>query len=429
MLVPIRTLLATLAFCAAAHSPSNGAEAHLDARELRELIVGNTVHGENLKRMPFKQFFDSSGTFFTEFAGMLLTGTWTIGANGTLCLTNLANPANPCAVIRKSADGTYERIAAGVPPARWLKVTAGNSLASASALGEAVSFQSVTFSVGASSFLMPLPKEGIEVTVNGFLALPERTDPAPAVILLHGCAGISGTEIGWATTLKALGIATFIVDSFRGRALAQTCSRSESLNPASAMTDAYSALELLAVNPKIDRTRIAIMGFSLGGLTALRASQVRFQKHFAKGSTRFVVHLAFYPAGCHIRLADEEQIGHAPIRIFHGAADDWTVVGPCKAYVERLRTAGKDAALIEYADAHHSFDNPGIALRRLPSVFSTRNCAFVEESGRIVEAETRGSIFYSACWLRGASVGYNADAHRKAVRDVETILGALFGLK
>lgn len=53
MLVPIRTLLATLAFCAVAHSPSNGAEAHLDARELRELIVGNTVHGENLKRMPF----------------------------------------------------------------------------------------------------------------------------------------------------------------------------------------------------------------------------------------------------------------------------------------------------------------------------------------------------------------------------------------
>ena len=129
-----------------------------------------------------------------------------------------------------------------------------------------------------------------------------------------------------------------------GFALVQTCSRSESLNPASAMTDAYSALD----------------------------------------------------------------------RIFHGASDDWTVVGPCKGYVERLRTAGKDAALIEYADAHHSFDNPGIALRKFPSVFSTRSCTFVEESGRIVEAETRGSIFYSACWSRGASVGYNADAHPKS---------------
>src|SRR4026209_933874 len=114
MRMSIRVLAATLVFCAAAHSPSNGAQADLDAKELRELIVGNTVHGENLRRMPFKQFFDSNGTFFTEFAGMVLTGTWTIGSNGTLCLTNLANPANPCAVIRKNADGTDERIAAGV---------------------------------------------------------------------------------------------------------------------------------------------------------------------------------------------------------------------------------------------------------------------------------------------------------------------------
>lgn len=321
-----------------------------------------------------------------------------------------------------------ERIAEGTSPAKWLKVTAGNSLASASVFGEAVSFQSVTYSV-ASSFLIPLPREGTEVTVRGFLALPESTAPAPAVILMHGCGGISGAEIGWANTLMRIGIATFVVDSFGGRALAQTCSRSETLHSASAMTDAYNALELLAGNPRIDRTRIAIMGFSLGGQTALRASQVRFQQRFAKGSTRFAAHLAFYPAGCIIRLADEERIGGAPIRIFHGSADDWTLVGPCKAYIERLREAGKDIALIQYADAHHSFDNPGPALRKLPKVLNPKNCKFVEEEGRIVDAETRGSIFFSSCGSRGASVGYNADAHRKAVKDVETILGTLFGLK
>jgi dienelactone hydrolase len=282
--------------------------------------------------------------------------------------------------------------------------------------------------VGASSFLIPLPKEGTEATVNGFLALPERTDPAPAVILLHGCGGISGSEIGWAATLKELGIATFTVDSFRGRGLTATCSRNESLNIASAMADAYSALELLAANPRIDRTRVAIMGFSLGGLTALRASQVRFQERFAKGPARFAAHLAFYPAGCHIKVADEEQIGDAPIRIFHGAADDWTLLGPCKAYIERLQKVGKDAALVEYADAHHSFDNPGFSLQKLPNAVNPRNCKFVEEGGRIVDEATRDSIFYSTCWSRGASVGYNADAHRKAVKDVEAILRPLFGL-
>ena len=133
-----------------AQQPAKASEAqvHLDAAELRELIVGNTVHGQNLQGMPFKQFFHPNGTFVTEFSGTLLNGTWTITSDGTLCLANLANPANPCAVIRKSADGTFERIAAGISPARWLKVTAGNSLVSASALGEAVSFQSVHVSGG-----------------------------------------------------------------------------------------------------------------------------------------------------------------------------------------------------------------------------------------------------------------------------------------
>ena len=428
MRVSIRALLVILAFCSGAYSTSDGAQVHLDARELHELIAGNTVHGQNLRGVPFRQFFDPRGTFFTEFAGMLLTGTWTIGSNGTLCLTNLANPASPCAVIRKSDDGTYERIADGTPPARWLKVSAGNSLASAAALGEDVSFQSITFSV-ASSFVIPLPKEGTEATVHGFLALPERADPAPAVILMHGCSGISGTEIGWATMIKGLRIATFIVDSFRGRALTQTCSRTQSLNPASGLTDAYGALELLAANPRVDRTRVAIMGFSMGGQTALRTSQLRFQERFAKGSTRFAAHLAFYPAGCIATLADEERVSGAPIRIFHGATDDWTLVGPCKAYIERLQKAGKDAALIEYTNAHPSFDNPGIAVRTLPTVVNPKRCSFVEEDGRIVDAVTRGSIFFSSCFSRGASVGYNAEAHRKAVTDVQAVLGTLFGAK
>ena len=426
MRVPVRTLATTLFFCSAAYSASHGAQAHLDAKELRELIVGNTIHSEGLPRgYETKAFVDPSGKFLFEISGSIINGTWKIKEDGVFCV---AIAGETCSRVQKIADGTYTRLVDGIPRARWLKVTPGNALSIAGPPGETVSFQSRTFSV-APSFVIPLPKEGTEVTVHGFLDLPERTDPAPAVILLHGCAGISGTEIGWATTLKGLGIATFIVDSFRGRALTTTCSRTESLHPAGAMTDAYSALELLAVNPRIDRTRIAIMGFSMGGQTALRASQVRFQERFAKGSTRFVAHLAFYPAGCIIRLADEERTGDAPIRIFHGAADDWTLVGPCKAYVERLREAGKDATLIEYADAHHSFDNPAIPLRTLPSVVNPRNCAFVEESGMLVDAATRGSISFSACGSRGASVGYNADAHRKSVTDVEAVLRPLFGLK
>jgi hypothetical protein len=65
----------------------------------------------------------------------------------------------------------------------------------------------------------------------------------------------------------------------------------------------------------------------------------------------------------------------------------------------------------------------------LPNIVIPRNCAFVEENGRMVDATTRGSIAFSSCWSRGASIGYNADAHRQAVKDVESILRPLFGLK
>ena len=104
-------------------------------------------------------------------------------------------------------------------------------------------------------------------------------------------------------------------------------------------------------------------------------------------------------------------------------------MAPCKAYIDRLREAGKDAMIIEYADAHHAFDNPETPLRKLPNLVTPRNCAFVEENGRIVDAKTRGTIIFSSCWSRGASIGYNADAQRKAVEDVQAILRAVFGLK
>ncbi len=426
--VAMLKLAATLVIYAALISVSSADQAYLGEKELRDLIAGNTFHGQGLQcGTQFQSFYDLNGRWRLEQSGTSLSGTWWIKSDGFLCVVSMAGES--CSAIRKNDDGTYDLLSDGQPRAKWLKVTAGNALAGARPPGEEISFPSITVDLGASSFLIPRPRESQPATVSGFLALPPSTDSLPIVILMHGCNGISGTENGWVTTLNALGIGTFAVDSFRRRGISETCSGRERLNFATRMADAFGALDYLATNPRIDPARIAIMGFSLGGETALRTSQLRFQKHFAKGGGRFAAHLAFYPSGCITRLAEEDRVSGAPIRIFHGAADDWTLMGPCKAYIERLRQAGKDATLIEYPGAHHAFDNPGAPLRRLSNIVIPRNCAFMEDNGRVVDATTRASIFFSSCWSRGASIGYNADAHRQAVRDVETILGALFGLK
>jgi dienelactone hydrolase len=182
--------------------------------------------------------------------------------------------------------------------------------------------------------------------------------------------------------------------------------------------------------PRINAAQIAIMGFSFGGRTALWTSQARFQERYGKGTTTFAAHLAFYPSTCYIQLAEENRITGGPIRIFHGAADNWTPIGQCEAYIERLRRAGKDAALYEYADALHGFDNGYLGRAVMPDALSPKNCTFVEQEGRIIDRATgKEATIDSPCVVRGVTVGYNADAHLQAMQDVEAFLKTLFQLK
>jgi len=140
---------------------------------------------------------------------------------------------------------------------------------------ERISFQSLTFPGDLWTPFMPLPSEGSPSTVSGVLRLPPGTARLPAVILTHGCAGIRGAELAWATTLDAFGIATFVVDSFAGRSIPEVCTGHHRLNIASVLTDVYRAMSLMAAHPRIDAGRIAIMGLSFGGRTALWASHHR----------------------------------------------------------------------------------------------------------------------------------------------------------
>jgi dienelactone hydrolase len=295
---------------------------------------------------------------------------------------------------------------------------------------EIIRFQSLTFPGNLFTSLMPPLEDGKAATVFGILRMPAGAERVPAVILVHGCGGITGSETYWARSLRELGIATLLVNSFTGRDISQICSGQPSISLASVLTDVYRALNLLASYPRIDASRIALMGFSFGGRTTLWANHLRFQERYGRGAAHFAAYLAFYPASCYIRLADEEGIGQAPIRIFHGTSDDWTPINPCREYVGRLRGAGKDAAMFEYPGAGHGFDNNlSSPPQALPGVVNPSRCAFVEREGKIVDETGRLAGFDSPCVFRGASIGYGPDAHQQAVADVHNFLGAVFRLK
>lgn len=297
---------------------------------------------------------------------------------------------------------------------------------------EIVNFQSLTFpgSLFTPPF-MPPPEEGTPATIFGILRLPAGAGRVPAVVVTHGCSGLTGAETYWGSSLVQLGVATFVVNSFAGRGIPRACTGPHTISMASVLTDVYRARDLLAAHPRIDLKRIAVMGFSFGGRTALWASHPRFQQRYGSGPSRFAAYLAFYPTSCHIRLADEDRVGDAPIRIFHGAADDATIIGRCKEYVARLRNAGKDVALFEYAGAKHWFDNADLANRQTATgVINFSNCTFLERDDKIIDAAT-GELagMGSPCVVSEGSFGYHPEAHRQASADVQNFLRLLFQLQ
>jgi len=276
-------------------------------------------------------------------------------------------------------------------------------------------------------------KDGKPTIVAGVLRIPRPgTDRLPAVILVHGSAGIGGNVDYWQQQLNAIGIATFLIDDFAGRSIDNTLVDQTKLGRLSAIVDVYGALALLAVHPRIDAKRIAVMGFSRGAQVALYASLTRFQKLYAPEGLGFAAYVAFY-ATCMTRYIDDEAVGDKPIRLFHGTADDFAPVAPCRTYVERLRKAGKDVQLTEYPDAQHVFDNP--LLKQTPVAFptwqTTRHCTLKEDSpGRIINAETKQPFTYTdPCVDYGPHIAYSPAVLSAATKAVEDFLRATFSLK
>ena len=132
--VTVLKLAVTLAMYAALISVSSADQAYLGEKELRDLIAGNTVHGQGLQRgILFETFYDLNGTWRLEQSGTSLSGTWWIRSDGVVCVVSMAGES--CSAIRKNDDGTYDLVSDGQPRAKWFKVTTGNALAARTTAG------------------------------------------------------------------------------------------------------------------------------------------------------------------------------------------------------------------------------------------------------------------------------------------------------
>jgi dienelactone hydrolase len=240
------------------------------------------------------------------------------------------------------------------------------------------------------------------------------------VVLAHGCGGVGNADAGWTPVLRQWGYATFVVDSFRGRELREVCTNAQLLAGNQRIPDVYGALRILATHPRIDAKRVALMGFSHGGIVTVgSATAWARQNYLAPGTPGFRAFLPFYPS-CNTTYKEIETLA-GPMRVHTGALDNWTPAAPCAAMVERIRKLGQDATITVYPGAHHSFDNLGVSVRHSPSVQNYGKCFWTASS---ILGPFKGQSATS-CRTSGATLGVNEAAVAEARRNVRVQLTEL----
>lgn len=287
-------------------------------------------------------------------------------------------------------------------------------------------------------FLARKHLEGPAVVVHGELSLPassplQRANRLPAVILGHGSGGISEErEHAWAERLRSWGIAAFILDSYSGRGIKPPTYANQARTPHSVahVLDSYRALQLLATHPRLDGRRIALMGFSRGGETAVNAIFEPFAKAAVGDATgRFAAYVPFYPY-CSFRHASK-ALATAPMLMLLGGADEQTGFVPCQNMGRWLQERGFPVKVVTYPNAHHGFDRLGpvrfdpafIGIIRCEAVFDldTREVRRLD-TGASIAGKAADDAWVRECRHKGAHFGGNETARNAAIAEVRRFL-------
>jgi dienelactone hydrolase len=280
-----------------------------------------------------------------------------------------------------------------------------------------------------------IQRQGAAATVSGEFTLPAGAKgPVPAMILKHGSGGLEGPTganiTKWARTLNGWGIATLIVDSFGPRNIRNTATDQAQLSQWTDTADALAALKMLGADPRIDRQRIGIMGWSRGGSVAINTAFERIRKGVISDDLKFAAHVVIYGSASVQYRGDTDK---SPFLFIHGEADDYVPIGPVREFAAWAESAGHAVSVVPYPGAFHLFDVEGTPQGLEKNLETISKCDVVIDltKGRVTrvdrkEATSQGGInaYLESCRTKGANLAYNAKARADSVAKVEHFLKA-----
>jgi dienelactone hydrolase len=285
------------------------------------------------------------------------------------------------------------------------------------------------------------------VKISGNLSFPAGDAKVPAVVIGHTVGGVKPVLYSrWAKSLNEAGYAVLVVDSFGPRAMNQMWTKGVGAfkgGGAFLVADAFKSLALLATHPRIDGSRIAFVGFSMGATTANYVIQERFRRAIlGDSSLRFAAAVSHYPA-CHYNFI-ENNPSTVPLFLFLGGKDDWTPALACQEYGAMLVARGYKVSTNVYAGAGHGYDEDQPA-KYQSFVTSSASCnplvvnldeqvlapVFIRGGALLAHgADSRAAAigvyrWASGCTSNGGTLGWSpgeGDRREDAVRDTINVL-------
>ena len=216
--------------------------------------------------------------------------------------------------------------------------------------------------------------------LTGYVFTPQDGGRHPAIVMLHGRAGLysslkrgaytadtlSARHTMWGRYWASRGYVALLVDSFGPRGRPEGFPKHSYKDRPSEVSeqlvrplDAYGAAAYLRTRNDVIGDRIGLQGWSNGGMTLLSAMGLDPPglKSLDPG-LGFRAALAEYPS-CRTQLRERNYKPYAPVLILAASDDDEVSPDICRQFAEAMRARGAPVEFVLYAGAHHSYDDPG----------------------------------------------------------------------
>ena len=193
------------------------------------------------------------------------------------------------------------------------------------------------------------------VVMKGYLAYDESIQgKRPGVLVVHEWWGLNDYARRRARMLAELGYTALAVDMYgEGKQAmhpddAKKFSSELMKNFDDAKARFLAAMEFLKQQPSVDPTRIAAIGYCMGGGVVL---------NMARQGVELRGVASFHGSLTAVKPAQPGSV-KARVLVLHGADDKFIPPEQIEAFKQEMKSAGADFQFISYPGAVHSFTNP-----------------------------------------------------------------------